>query len=151
LRRSRRCAGPRRGWPEWVGPRAQAGKLIGGDDSGLTRVVGSNQTSQQASLGVREDMGVSNRAVAYRLGVATRADGKNNSGEGGTTSSVRQRSVSCFGELYGALGKLAEARDRAEMDRSGLATVDECSGGLAGGAELAGAKDWAGTVRACRE
>jgi hypothetical protein len=79
--------------------------------------------------------------VAYRLGVATCAGGKNNSNEGGTTSLGRQRSVSCFRELYGALGKLAEARDRAEMDGNGLAMVAECSGGLAGGAELAGAKD----------
>jgi hypothetical protein len=61
-------------------------------------------------------MGTSNRAATYRLSVAMRADGENNSGEGGTASPVRQRSVSCFGELYGALGKLAEARDRAEVD-----------------------------------
>jgi hypothetical protein len=64
---------------------------------------------------------------------------------------VRQHSVSCVGELYGALGKLFEARDRAEMDGSGLATVAECSGGLAGSAEFAGAKDWAGIVRASAE
>jgi hypothetical protein len=83
--------------------------------------------------------------------VATRAGGENNSDEGGTASPVRHRLVSCFGELYGTLGKLAEARDLAEMDGSGLATVVECSGGLAGGAELAGAKDWAGTVRVSRE
>jgi hypothetical protein len=35
-RRSRRCAGCWRGWPELVGPRAQAGKLVDGEDSGLT-------------------------------------------------------------------------------------------------------------------
>jgi hypothetical protein len=64
---------------------------------------------------------------------------------------VRQHSVSCVGELYGALGKLVEARDRAEMDGSGLATVAECSGGLAGSAEFAGAKDWTGIVRASAE
>jgi hypothetical protein len=56
-------------------------------------------------------MGASNRAVAYRSGVATRAGGENNSDEGGTASLVRQRSVYYFGELYGALGKLVEARD----------------------------------------
>jgi hypothetical protein len=89
----------------------QARELVGSGDSGLTRAVWSKQTGQPASLGVREGMGTSNRAAAYRLGVATRADGENNSGEGGTTSPVRQRSVSCFGELYGALGKLAEAWD----------------------------------------
>jgi hypothetical protein len=74
--------------------------------------------------------------------VATRAGGENNSNEGGTASPVKWRPVSCFGELYGALGKLAEARDRVEMARSGLTMVAECSGCLAGGAELAGAKCW---------
>jgi hypothetical protein len=128
----------------------QAGELIGGEHSVLTRAVGSNQTGQPASLGVREGMGASKQAAANRLGMATCASGENNSGEGGTASPVRQRSVSCFEELYGALGKLAEARDRAEMDGSGLATVAECSGGLAGGVELAGGKDWAGTVSTTR-
>jgi hypothetical protein len=85
-------------------------------------------------------MGASNRAASYRLGVATRVGGKNNSGECGTASPVRQHSVSCFGELYGALGNLAETRDRAEMDGNGLAPVAECSGGLAGGTELGRAK-----------
>jgi hypothetical protein len=36
LRQSRRGTGQRRRWPELVGPRAQAGKFIGGKDSGLT-------------------------------------------------------------------------------------------------------------------
>jgi hypothetical protein len=36
LRRSRRCAGRRRRWSESVGPRAQAGELIGGECPGLT-------------------------------------------------------------------------------------------------------------------
>jgi hypothetical protein len=44
---------------------------------------------QRASLGVREDMGASNRTMTYQLVVATRASGGNNSGEGGTTSPVR--------------------------------------------------------------
>jgi hypothetical protein len=41
-----------------------------------------------------------------------------------------------------ALEKLAEARDRVEMDGSGLAAVVECLGGSAGGVELAKAKCW---------
>jgi hypothetical protein len=49
--------------------------------------------------------------MAYRLVVATRTGRENNSDEGGTTSLVKQRPVSCFEELYGALGKLAEAQD----------------------------------------
>jgi hypothetical protein len=59
-RRSRRCEDRRRGWPELVGPRAHMGKLVGGECSSLTRVVGSNQTGQRASLGVREGMGEGN-------------------------------------------------------------------------------------------
>jgi hypothetical protein len=72
-----------------AGPRAQAGELGGGEGSGLTRVVGSNQTGQRASLGVREGMGVSNWTTAYRLVMATCAGGEDNSGEGGTTSLVK--------------------------------------------------------------
>jgi hypothetical protein len=49
--------------------------------------------------------------MAYRLVVATRTDGENNSDEAGTASPVKQRPISCFGELYEALGKLVEARD----------------------------------------
>jgi hypothetical protein len=49
--------------------------------------------------------------MSYRLVVATRVGGENNSGEGGTASPVKYRPVSCFGELYGVLGKLTEAWD----------------------------------------
>jgi hypothetical protein len=49
--------------------------------------------------------------MAYRLVVATRTGGENNSDEGGTASLVKQHLVSCFGELYGAMEKLVEARD----------------------------------------
>jgi hypothetical protein len=72
-----------------------------------------------------EGVGARNWTMAYRLVVATRTGGENNSDNGGTASPVKQRPVSCFGELYGALGKLAEARDLAEMVGSGLATVAE--------------------------
>jgi hypothetical protein len=34
-RGSQHCAGHRRGWPESVGPREQAGMLVGGEESGL--------------------------------------------------------------------------------------------------------------------
>jgi hypothetical protein len=37
LWRSRRGADHRRWWSEEVGPRAQAGELVGGEESGLTR------------------------------------------------------------------------------------------------------------------
>jgi hypothetical protein len=32
---SQRCAGRRRGWSDLAGPRAQAGMLVGGEESGL--------------------------------------------------------------------------------------------------------------------
>jgi hypothetical protein len=37
--RSQRCTARRRWWPESVGPRAQAGDLVGGECSGLTTVI----------------------------------------------------------------------------------------------------------------
>jgi hypothetical protein len=37
-RRSHRCAGRHRGWPELVGPCAQAGEHVSGEDSGLITV-----------------------------------------------------------------------------------------------------------------
>jgi hypothetical protein len=49
--------------------------------------------------------------MAYQLVVATCTGRENNSDECGTASPVKQRLVSCSGELYGALGKLADARD----------------------------------------
>jgi hypothetical protein len=46
--------GRRRGWSESAGPRAQAGKLIGGEESGLSRAKLTNQTGQRASPGIKE-------------------------------------------------------------------------------------------------
>jgi hypothetical protein len=43
-----------------AGPRAQAGELVGGEESGLSRAKLTNQTGQRASLGAREDMGARN-------------------------------------------------------------------------------------------
>ena len=53
-RGSQRCAGRRRGWSELASPRAQAGELIGGEESGLSRAILTNQTGQRASPGINE-------------------------------------------------------------------------------------------------
>jgi hypothetical protein len=37
-----------------AGPRAQAGELVGGDESGLSRAQLTNQTGQRASPGIKE-------------------------------------------------------------------------------------------------
>jgi hypothetical protein len=44
----------RRGWSESAGPRAQAGELVGGEESGISRVKLTNQMGQRASPGIKE-------------------------------------------------------------------------------------------------
>jgi hypothetical protein len=43
-----------RGWSQSVGPRAQAGELVGGEESGLSRAQLTNQMGQGASPGIKE-------------------------------------------------------------------------------------------------
>jgi hypothetical protein len=46
--------GRRQGWLESTDPRAQAGELVGSEESGLTRARLVNQVGQWASLGIKE-------------------------------------------------------------------------------------------------
>jgi hypothetical protein len=46
--------GRRRGWSELAGPRAQAGELVGGKESDLSRAQLTNQIGQRASPGIKE-------------------------------------------------------------------------------------------------
>jgi hypothetical protein len=46
--------GRRRGWSESTGPRAQAGELVCGEESSLSRAQLTNQTGHRASLGIKE-------------------------------------------------------------------------------------------------
>jgi hypothetical protein len=87
-------------------------------------------------------MGASNRTMAYRLVVATRAGGRNNSDEGGTVSPVRLRLVSCFGEIYRALGKLAEALDRLEVTGKRYGHGGRALAVVVGHGEVARAVGW---------
>jgi hypothetical protein len=74
--------GRRRGWSESAGPRAQAGELVSGEVSGLSRAKLTNQTGQRASLGAREDMVARNLTMAYWRARSTRGGGRPKSGEG---------------------------------------------------------------------
>jgi hypothetical protein len=56
--------GHRRGRSESAGPRAQAGELVGGEESGLSGAKLTNQTGQRALLGAREDMVARNLTMA---------------------------------------------------------------------------------------
>jgi hypothetical protein len=56
-----------------------------------------------------------------------------------------------LGKASPPLGEAVQGLGRGWGHREGLATAAECSGALVGGAELAGAKDWVGTVRASAE
>jgi hypothetical protein len=47
------CGSPS-GWSESAGPRAQAGELVGGEESGLSRAQLTNQMGQRASPGIKE-------------------------------------------------------------------------------------------------
>jgi hypothetical protein len=46
--------GRRRGWSELAGPCVQAGELVGGEESGLSREKLTIQTGQRASPGIKE-------------------------------------------------------------------------------------------------
>jgi hypothetical protein len=62
--------------------------------------------------------------------------------EGGTTSPVRVRSVSCFGKLYRALGKLVVALDRLEVAGKRPGHGGRALAVVAGRGEVAGAAGW---------
>jgi hypothetical protein len=96
-------------------------------------------------------MGASNRTMAYLLVVATRVGGRNNSDEGGTASPVRIRLVSCFGKLYEALGKLANALDRLEVAGKRSGHGGRALAMVAGRGEVAGATGWLWGVRCSAE
>jgi hypothetical protein len=46
--------GRRRGWSESAGPRAQAGELVGGEESSLSRAQLINRMGQRALPGIKE-------------------------------------------------------------------------------------------------
>ena len=79
--------------------------------------------------------------IAYRDARSTRGGGRPKSGEGDLGPSVKFCRGRGLGKLHGLMVKLAEWLARLGSDRSGLATVAEAQVAMAGGRELAGAKE----------
>jgi hypothetical protein len=79
--RSRRGTTHRRCWPESVGPRAQAGRLVGGVCSGLLTAVEFNPRPQGASRGAKETTRARNRRKTHRGARSTCAGGRVKSGD----------------------------------------------------------------------
>jgi hypothetical protein len=147
-RRSHRCAGRRRGWPELVGPRAKAGKLVGGEDSSLTTAAWFNPVSWGAPREAREVIGASNWKMVYLVARSTCDCGWPKSGEGDPAAPVWHGLGSRLEKLHGFTRKPSRGSGKARYLREQLAVVADTRVARAGGAELAGAKSWVGTVRA---
>jgi hypothetical protein len=154
--RSQRGSARRRWWPESVGPRAQAGELVGGECSGLTTAIPVNPMARGAPRGDVETMRAVNWKMAQRLTRSTCVGGAPNSGEHDCAIPVAGVRGSSSGKLHGLPGELPRGLDRAEEDgkwfgHSGCPRV-----ALAGRGEVAGATGelrgvWRGTEDATRK
>ena len=82
-----------------------------------------------------------NWTETHRLALSTRGGGRPKSGEVDLGPPVKSGRVRGLGELHGLLAELAEALARPENGWSGLATMAEALAAMAGGIELAGAKE----------
>jgi hypothetical protein len=79
--------------------------------------------------------------MAHRSAQSTHAGGRPKSGEVDLHLPVRFYRVRGLGKLHKLMAKLTEALARLGGDWSGLATVAEALAAMAGGKELAGAKE----------
>jgi hypothetical protein len=111
--------GHRRGWSESAGPRAQAGELVSGEESGLTKAIQFNQMSQGASPGIKEGVCARNLRMTHRIARSTRAVGRPKSGEDELGSPVRSCRVRALGMLHGPLTKLTESRRNLDVTGAG--------------------------------
>jgi hypothetical protein len=148
LWRSRRGADRWRWWSEMGWSCAQAVGLTGDARSDLLTAVESNESARGSSGEVSDGVGARNRKMTHRVTRSTRGGGRPKSGEVVLASPVRQCLGSSLGKLLRRSRKLSRGKGEARGRREELATAAERSVGLAGGAELARAKDWAGEVRA---
>jgi hypothetical protein len=79
--------------------------------------------------------------MAHRSAQSTRAGGRPKSGEVDLRLPVKFCQVRGLGKLHGPMAELIEALARLGGDWGGLATVAEALAAMAGGRELAGAKE----------
>ena len=82
-----------------------------------------------------------NWAETHWIARSTRGGGRPKSGEVDLGPPVKSGRVRGLGKLHGLLAELAEALACPEDGWSGLATVAEALAAMAGGIELAGAKE----------
>jgi hypothetical protein len=86
-------------------------------------------------------MSARNWAETHWIARSTRGGGRPKSGEVDLGPPVKSGRGRGLGELHGLLAELAEALACPEGGWSGLATVAEALAAMAGGIELAGAKE----------
>jgi hypothetical protein len=79
--------------------------------------------------------------MAHRRAQSTRGGGQPKSGEGDLGLPVKFCRVRGLGKLHKLMAKLTERLARLGGDWSGLATVADALAAMAGGKELAGAKE----------
>jgi hypothetical protein len=137
--RSQRGMARRWWWPESVGPRAQAGELVGGECSGLTTVIPVNPMARGAPRGDVETMRAVNWKMAQRLTRSTCADGAPNSSEHDCAITVAGVRGSSSGKLHGLPGELPRGLDLAEEGGKWFGHGGCPRAALAGRGEVAGA------------
>jgi hypothetical protein len=93
LWRSQRGAARRRGWPESLGLRAQAGVLVGGECTGQTTAIWFNPRARWASWGNVETVCTRNRRKVEWITRSTYSRGVENSGDRGLASPAKQASI----------------------------------------------------------
>jgi hypothetical protein len=97
--RSQRGAARWRWWPESAGPRAQAGKLVGGVCSSLSTAIQVNPRARGASRGANESTHARNRRITQRGARSTFVGRPVKSGDLDPASPVRQSSIPCSGSF----------------------------------------------------
>jgi hypothetical protein len=96
---------------------------------------------QRASPEIKEGVCARNQRMTHWIARSTRAGGRPKSVEDDLVSPVRSCRVRALGKLHGPLAKLTERQAWLGSDWSGLAMVAEAWAVMAGGRELAGAKE----------
>jgi hypothetical protein len=86
-------------------------------------------------------VGARNSRTTHRIAQSTRAGWRPKSSEDDLGSPVKFCRVRELGKLHKLLAKLTERLGQLGSDRGGLATVVEARMAMAGGRELAGAKE----------
>jgi hypothetical protein len=104
--------------------------------------------SQGVLQEVREVVGARNRRMVHLVARSTRGGGRPKSSDGDVTVPVRLGLDSCLEKLHGSTRKLFRGSSEARCLWEWLAVMAGVWVAWVGDAELAGAKNWVGTVRA---